>query len=250
MVSCQFFEVPALFVGDDFIPNVFKAKNLGVTFSYNLNWGDHVSTICRKVYGALAGLRRLTDVTPFAVLMRLVVALVIPFFIYSDCVYFALDSYSLRKLTVAFNAYVRYVYRRRLFDHFSDVSNSILGCSLLIYMEFRLACFMISLMNGGRPRYLYDSSVFSRSERTLRINSPRLGTWLGLCWPVESGFGTCSQSQLGLPHHFRALNGLFVTFWGSRIEGCKWILLFFYYFFSFYTSVLQSLSESLFQFFS
>jgi hypothetical protein len=51
-----------------------------------------------------AGLRRLADVTPFAVLMRLVVALVIPFFIYCDFVYFALDSYSQRKLTVAFNA--------------------------------------------------------------------------------------------------------------------------------------------------
>jgi hypothetical protein len=50
----------------------------------------------------------LEDVTPFAVRMRLVVALVIPFFIYCDCVYFALDSYSLIRLTVAFNAYVRY----------------------------------------------------------------------------------------------------------------------------------------------
>jgi hypothetical protein len=59
--------LPALFLGDDFIPYVFKAKDLGVTFSYNLNWGDHVSTICRKVYGALAGLRRLADVTSFAV---------------------------------------------------------------------------------------------------------------------------------------------------------------------------------------
>jgi hypothetical protein len=73
----------------------------------------------------------LADVTPFAVRVRLVVELVISFFIYCDCVYFALDSYSLRKLTVAFNACVKYVYRRRLFDHISDVSDSILGCSLL-----------------------------------------------------------------------------------------------------------------------
>jgi hypothetical protein len=87
-------------------------------------------------------LRRLADVTPFADRMRLVVALVILFLIY--CVYFALDSYSLRKLTVPFNACVRYVYRRRLFDHLSDVSDSILGCFLLTYMEFWLAflCFL------------------------------------------------------------------------------------------------------------
>jgi hypothetical protein len=43
-------------------------------------------------------------------------------------------------------------------------------------MEFRLACFMLSLVTGGRPRYLYDSCVFSRSERTLGINLPRQST--------------------------------------------------------------------------
>jgi hypothetical protein len=56
--------LPALFLDDDFMPYVFKAKNLGVTFSYDLNWGDHVSTICLKVYGVLAGLRRLACVIP------------------------------------------------------------------------------------------------------------------------------------------------------------------------------------------
>jgi hypothetical protein len=111
---------------------------------------------------------------------------------------------------VAFNACVRYVYRRRLFDHISDVSDSILGCSLLTYMKFRLACFMFSSVNGGRLRYLYDSLVFSRSKRTLRINSLRLSEWRE--W--NSGL----ESQLGPPHHFRALDRLFETFWGSRIE--------------------------------
>jgi hypothetical protein len=70
------------------------------------------------------------------------VALVIRILIYFDCVYFALDSYSLRKLTLPFNVCFRYVYRRRLFDHISDVPDSILGYSLLTYMEFWLACFM------------------------------------------------------------------------------------------------------------
>jgi hypothetical protein len=35
----------ALFLGDDFIPDILKAKNLGVALSYDLNWGDHVSTM-------------------------------------------------------------------------------------------------------------------------------------------------------------------------------------------------------------
>jgi hypothetical protein len=111
--------------------------------------------------GGLAGLRRLADITPFVVRIRIFVALVNSCYTYSDCFYFALDYFSLRKLTVAFNACVMNVYRRRLFDHISNVSDSILGCSLLTYMVFRLACFIISLVTGDRPFYLFESSVFS-----------------------------------------------------------------------------------------
>jgi hypothetical protein len=97
---------------------MYKAKNIGVTFNYELSWGDHVSTVCRKVYGALAR-------------MRLIVAFVIPFFTYCDCV-------RTLHLTVIHwgNLRVRYVDRRRLFDHISAVSDSILGCFLLTYMIF------------------------------------------------------------------------------------------------------------------
>jgi hypothetical protein len=110
----------------------------------------------------------LAVVTRFTGRMRLAVALVIPFFIFCDCFYFALDSYSLRKLTVAFNACIV-----EAFMTIFLLSDSILGGSLLNYMEFRLACIMFSLVTGSRPRYLYDSLVFSSCEKTLRINSPR-----------------------------------------------------------------------------
>jgi hypothetical protein len=39
-----------------------------------------LTTVCRKVYGALVGLGRLADVTLFAVRMRLLFAFVVPFF--------------------------------------------------------------------------------------------------------------------------------------------------------------------------
>jgi hypothetical protein len=39
-----------------------------------------------------------------------------------------------------------------IFDHISDVSDSILGCFYLTYIEFRLACFMFSLVTGGSHR--------------------------------------------------------------------------------------------------
>jgi hypothetical protein len=144
--------LPPLFLSDDFSPYVYIRERTLVLI-YKLSWGDHVSTVCRKVYGTLAGLRILADVTPFAVRMRLIAI--------GDCVYFVLDSYSLRKFTVVFNACVRYVNERRLLGHISDVLDSILGCSLLTYVVFRLACFMFSL---ERISLFFGSLVFSHSE--------------------------------------------------------------------------------------
>jgi cobalamin biosynthesis protein CobD/CbiB len=96
---------------------VYKAKHLAVIFYYYLSWSDHVSHLfCCKVNRALIEIRRLADAILFTVRMQLFVTLVISIFTYGNCVYVALVSFSLTKLTVAF---------RRLFDHLSDVSDSI-----------------------------------------------------------------------------------------------------------------------------
>jgi hypothetical protein len=85
-------------------------------------------------------------------------------FTYYDCVFFPLDSYLLKKLRVAFNAYVRYVYL--IFDHIFDVADSILGCFLLTYMVFWLACFISTVVTVGRSFYLFESLAFSCFKRT------------------------------------------------------------------------------------
>jgi hypothetical protein len=65
--------LPALFLGDDFISYVFKAKNLGITFSYDRNWGDHVSTICHKEPSLGLGDWQMSPLSPsvFDLLLRL-----------------------------------------------------------------------------------------------------------------------------------------------------------------------------------
>jgi hypothetical protein len=83
-------------------------------------------------------------------------------FTYCDCVYFVLDSYSLRKITVAFNACV---YRSRL------VQCSLLRCFGLNFgMLFADLhgipigmLYVFLLVTGSRPLYLFESLVFSCS---------------------------------------------------------------------------------------
>jgi hypothetical protein len=111
--------IPAHFLGDVVIPCLDKAKNLGVTCNYVPSCGNNVTALCRS----LCGLRLAKETGCLLFAVRFV-AFVISFLIYCDFVYFPLDSFSLRKLTMTFNACV---YRRRLFDLISDVSDSILG---------------------------------------------------------------------------------------------------------------------------
>jgi hypothetical protein len=69
----------ALFLGNDFVPYLYQAKNLVFIFNYDLSkglWREH----------SLYRPRRLADITSFAVCMLLIIVLVIPIFIYCDCI--------------------------------------------------------------------------------------------------------------------------------------------------------------------
>lgn len=164
---------PLIRLGADIVPYVRVVRNLGLYMNNTLTWNDHVNHVCSKVYGALATLRKFSGLTPPPLRKRLVVSLIIPLFTYCDVIYSALDSCSLRKIQVAFNSCVRYIYDRRRFDHVSDVADSVLGYSLEHLFEVRVATHMYKLITSRTPKYLYDQLSFSGSARTLHLDMPR-----------------------------------------------------------------------------
>jgi hypothetical protein len=63
--------------------------------------------------------------------LYLVRTLVIPIFLYSDVVYFpSLTGIAYRRLELAFNVCIRYVYDLRHFDHITAHEKEILGCDM------------------------------------------------------------------------------------------------------------------------
>lgn len=64
---------------------------------------------------------------------------------------------------------MRFIHRRKKFDHLSDVRNSILGCDLLTFYKFRTYVQIYKIISEKNPPYLYDSIEFARSARTLNI---------------------------------------------------------------------------------
>jgi hypothetical protein len=70
-----------------------------------------------------------------------------------------------RRLELAFIACTRYVYGLRRFDHISEFSREILGCTLFEYLELRLASFIHKILIVGAPDYLSSRLVLGRSTR-------------------------------------------------------------------------------------
>lgn len=153
-----------------------KIKNLGVVFNRTLTWSDQVSSICGKVYGGLRRLWKLSNIIPFNIRLRLVKTLLIPYFTYGDIVLTSLSSVLRRKLNVAYNSCVRFIYKLRRYDHISIHADSIFGCSLEKYYDFRVCIALYKLIVTKQPNYLFRKLSFSNSLRTLKLNVTRRRT--------------------------------------------------------------------------
>lgn len=104
---------------------------------------------------------------------RLVVSLIIPLFTYGDVVFSSLNETQKRKLELCFNSCLRFIHKRRKFDHLADVRDSILGCNLETYFKYRLMVFLFTIMIHKEPYYLFNSLEFLNSARSRNLRYPR-----------------------------------------------------------------------------
>lgn len=86
---------------------------------------------------------------------------VFPHFLYADVVFYGMSKKCSSKLNRCFNACVRYVFRLRKYDHLSSFSNRLIGCSLSIYLDFRVCWFIKQLLKTKSPAYLFNKLSFS-----------------------------------------------------------------------------------------
>jgi hypothetical protein len=99
--------------------------------------------------------------------LRLVKALVYPQFLFGNVLYRMADFTGTRKLEVAFNNCVRFVYGLQRYDQVSEYSMNMLGCSLSKYYEFRDCCMLFKTIKTTYPSYLNENLFFDSSRRQL-----------------------------------------------------------------------------------
>ena len=79
-------------LGSTIIDYENQVKSLGILIDRTMNWSGQITSLCSKVYGGLRQLRLFASSFPIDIRIRLVQALIMPFFDYACLAYCDLTS--------------------------------------------------------------------------------------------------------------------------------------------------------------
>ncbi|XP_075150655.1 uncharacterized protein LOC142224753 [Haematobia irritans] len=120
---------PDIIINDQKVDVVTRAKNLGVIFNSSLSWKNYVNSAAGQTYARLRALWFCHSYTPLNIRILLAKTLLVPGLIYGCELFATCDSGSLRRLNVAFNSTIRYVYGLNRRQRVIHLANSLYGFS-------------------------------------------------------------------------------------------------------------------------
>ena len=165
--------LPPVKVNDTIIPYSTKVKNLGVLMNCKLTWDDQISSVVSGVNGALSRLWCSAEFTPIETRRRLVLALLLPKFLYCDVLYSQSSEGNKNRLNRLYNSCARYVYNIRPTASISEYAKKITGNTLKTMYSFRVCSQYFKLIRQCEPGYLWDKLRFGHSQRTCVLIPPR-----------------------------------------------------------------------------
>ena len=139
-------------------------------FNTNLNWSDHISAVCNKVFSGIHSLKRIRECLPLNMKLMLVKALIFPHFTYGDVVYNDLSVELSLKLQRAQNYCIRFVYGLRRDDHISSYYRSASLLKLDDQRKLDTLKLLHKILHNKSPGYLFNRFTFSSqiSHRSTR----------------------------------------------------------------------------------
>lgn len=153
-------------------------NNLGIFFDKTLCWSYHVENICKRVNFLLRTLWVTTKHLSSKVRLQLVRTYILPHFLYGDIVIFDLQKQYLNNLQMVFNSCIRYVIGLRKYDHISQYTDILFGCSLYNFYRFRVCLSMFKFLKYKEPKYIFDKLAKLKSTRVQTIKIPNNNTKL------------------------------------------------------------------------
>lgn len=160
---------PPIILHNEEIQVVDKVKNLGIVFNNTLTWKDHITSATGKTFGMLRSLYRTQAYTPQHIRELLAKTYLLPKLLYGCELFVNCDSCSKRRLSVAFNAIIRYVYKIKRYEGTSETARKLYGVCFQDLIQIRSILLLHKIIYTKEPSYLYSKIKFGRSQRGLTI---------------------------------------------------------------------------------
>lgn len=161
-------------------------KILGVTLDSQLNFSNHVKSICQNVIIKLKTLYRCVKILPISAKLEIVRSTILP------AIYYAIPAFAhcltqenVIILTKLQNRALRFVYNLKKFEHISEVRLSSRMLSIMGCCDLQTVQLIYKVLLTGKPEYLKKKLIFRHQikERSTRqddqLHLPRVRLEIG-----------------------------------------------------------------------
>ena len=166
-------DLPSLTFGGTPILYAQKVKNLGIIIDQYLSWEPQINQLSRKLYGAVASLRRLRNFLPIPTKIVLANTLLLPILDYADTCYLDISDEYLNRLERLQNLCIRFIFGLRKYDHISDFRKKLKWLPIRLRRNTHILHLLYCvLFNPSIPFYLKERFEFlsNSHNRSLRSN--------------------------------------------------------------------------------
>lgn len=153
---------------------VESIKCLGVVIDDKLNFNHHVNTVVKCIYNGLRTFYNSDLILPRDMKKILVHALIMPNILYCLEVYAGTCKRNIRKVQVAFNAVIRYLYSLNRFTHVTQYVVDFLGCTFSEFIDYRSLLFFFKTYKNKSPLFLAETFAITHSTRVRNLVMPRI----------------------------------------------------------------------------
>ena len=153
-------------------------KNLGVLFDSALTFSNQVKSVVSSVFATIKNISRISSFLTRKEKSILVCSLILSKLDYCNSMYFGIDNDLLAKLQYAQNCAARLIYRRRKYDHVTDIFMDLHWLPIQLRIQYKVLLLVHKALYSTSPDEINNLIVFE-STRTFNLQIQRVNSTIG-----------------------------------------------------------------------
>uniref|UniRef100_A0A8C6YEM4 Reverse transcriptase domain-containing protein n=1 Tax=Naja naja TaxID=35670 RepID=A0A8C6YEM4_NAJNA len=168
------FEVPSLVMGEEVLPPVDRARNLGVLLDSWLKLEEQVGAVARGAFAQVRLVRQLRPYLDWDALCTITQVLMVSRLDYCNALYLGLPLHTTRRLQLVQNAAVRVVMGASRYSHVIPLLRGLHWLPVALWVRFKVLVLTFKVLHGMGPGYLRER-LLPASSTNLPVRAHRRG---------------------------------------------------------------------------